>query len=215
MPGSGHLEIKLIDDTLITATIDNVAVMTPGGPQPTNQPPMTLYSQRDPRWSNLVYAGGETFGGAGCFTCCVAMIASLAGSVEDPPQVSEELQRVGCFSGAYLNRPELIPQAYPGLRYDGTHLWHKTHADIDLFFAELRKGPVITEVDFRPTTKEFNQHFVIALEWNEEKDDLLIADPWDGQECYLLERYRLVWYSLGTVKPFESAICGMRLLRVI
>lgn len=213
---SGYLEIKLPESQgVVTATIENVALMAPGGPQPTIQPPLTLYSQRDPRWKDLVYAGGQTFGEAGCFVTCVAMVASLAGSCEEPPQVAEELERVGCFSEAYLDRPELIPQAYPGLRYDGTHKWHDTHADTDLFFDALREGPVITEVDFRPTTREFNQHFVVALEWDEVRNDLLIADPWDGQRAYLLERYRLAWYALAEVKRFESAICGVRLLRVV
>jgi hypothetical protein len=195
---------------------DATYIPQPIEPEPITAPPMTLYSQRDERWRYIEYAPGYTLGGSGCYITCVAMIASLAGSVEEPPQVANELRRVGCFGEAdpeLLTHPEKIPDAYPLLGFYGWYDWHKTQADKNLFFDELRKGPVITEVDFRPTTQKFNQHFVVALEWNEEKNDVLIADPWDGTKCYLLERYRLVWYSLGVTKPFESAICGMRLLR--
>jgi len=180
-------------------------------------PQMTLYSQNDPRWKYKEYAPGYTFGAAGCYVTCVAMVASLTGSIEEPPQVADELRRVGCFNAEapeLLSKPNKIPEAYPGLGFYGWYDWHKTAADTALFFAELAKGPVFTEVDFRPTTKEFNQHVVVALEWDEAKNDLVIADPWDGTRCYLLERYKLVWYSLGDERPFESAICGMRLLRL-
>ena len=74
---------------------------------------MTLYSQRDPRWADAVCAGGATFGEAGDYVCCVAMVASLAGSAEEPPQVADELKRVGCFGAPGSRRPVLPPA--PGL----------------------------------------------------------------------------------------------------
>jgi len=53
----------------------------PVDPPPPPEPSvvMTAYSQKDPRWRNIVFAGGKTLGAAGCYVTCVAMIASLAG----------------------------------------------------------------------------------------------------------------------------------------
>ena len=55
-------------------------------------PSLMLYSQRDPRWRNEVYAGGLTFAAAGCYVTCVAMIASLAGYDDDPLEVARKLR---------------------------------------------------------------------------------------------------------------------------
>jgi hypothetical protein len=174
---------------------------------------ITPYSQNDPRWKHEVYAGGTTFGTAGCYVTCVAMIASLTGSLDTPPIIADALFRANCFVGNLLIWPENIPQACPGLTYHGTEMWHDRPADLDAVWAELRLGPTILEVDFRPTTREFNQHFVIGLWHDEGTDDIAIIDPWDGARVGLLERYELVWYALGT-DDLKSAICGMRLLRI-
>ncbi|MBN1815373.1 MAG: hypothetical protein JXA14_26310 [Anaerolineae bacterium] len=207
---SGHLEITLASGDLVTATIENVAVLSPCGPQPTNRPPMALYSQNDPRWKNLVYAGGSTFGQAGCYVVAVAMIASLAGSVEDPPRVAEELVRAGCFEGNLLTKPENIPLAYPGLRYDGSYRWHTEAADMSVVWEELARSPIIVEVDFKPGGG-FNQHFVVAEAWNEETAGIQIADPWDGRRKELPAAYSPVYGGWS----LERAIYGLRLLRVI
>ncbi len=171
-------------------------------------PSLTLYSQRDPRWRDLVYAGGLTFAAAGCYVTAVAMILSLAGYKDDPPTVAAKLREAGCFTGALLTRPDRIPQAYPLMRYDGAALWHKVAADMEEFEIELSKGPVIIEVDFVPPTAKFNQHFVIAERFTPDGDDLVIADPWDGARTWLLQRYAQDHWSL------ERALYGMRLLRI-
>jgi len=167
-----------------------------------------LYSQRDPRWRNLIYAGGLTFAAAGCYVTAVAMILSLAGYGDEPPIVAAKLREAGCFSGALLTRPDGIPAAYPTMRYDGAVLWHKVAADLEKFKAELSKGPVIIEVDFVPPTAKFNQHFVVAERLTSDGNDLVIADPWDGTRTKLLERYAKDSWDLG------RALYGMRLLRV-
>jgi len=170
-------------------------------------PSLTLYSQRDPRWRDLVYAGGMIFGKAGCYVTAVAMILSLAGYEDDPPTVAAKLREAGCFSGALLTQPEKIPTAYPLMRYDGTVQWHSVAADMERFRAEIEKCPCIIEADFVPPTAEFNQHFVLCLGWADDGKDLLIADPWDGTRTKLLERYAQDHWSL------ERALYGMRLLR--
>jgi len=169
-------------------------------------PSLTLYSQRDPRWRNLVYAGGLTFAAAGCYVTAVAMMLSLTGYEDDPPTVAAKLREAGCFSGALLTRPDRIPVAYPLMRYDGAALWHKVAADLEEFEIELSKGPVIIEVDYQPGGP-FNQHFVVAERFTPDGKDLMICDPWDGVRTQLLTRYAQDHWDLG------RALYGMRLLR--
>jgi len=171
------------------------------------EPSVTLYSQRDPAWRDLVYAGGLTFAAAGCYVTTVAMVLGLAGYEDDPPVVAAKLREAGCFSGALLTRPDRIPTAYPLMRYDGTTQWHKVAAGLEKFEIELSKGPVIIEVDFVPPTAKFNQHFVVAERFTSDGKDLMIADPWDGTRTQLLQRYAQDHWSL------ERALYGMRLLR--
>ena len=173
-------------------------------------PAMTLYSQRDPQWRDIVYAGGKTFGVGGCYVVCVAMIASLAGYEMAPPDVGAVLHRAGAFQGAYLSRPERIPEVFPGLRWDGALDWRQRPADMSRLRREMEEGPVIIEVEFRPGGAEppADQHFVVAKYFTRDGRDLSIADPWDGTATRLLERYALEHWDLA------RAIYGARLLKV-
>ena len=174
------------------------------------EPEMQMYSQRDPRWRSVEYAGGVTFGSAGCYVTCVAMIASLAGYTDSPPDVASELRQAHCFQSAYLNRPDRIPDAYPDLKWDGVIDWRRRPADLARLSQELEDGPVIIEVEFRPggVQPPIDQHFVIAEAFTSGGGDLMIADPWDGSATRLLERYALSSWELS------RAIYGARLLRV-
>lgn len=184
----------------------------------TEETEMILWSQRDPRWRNQVYAGNTTFGTAGCYVVCVAMMISLAGYTDDPPTVAQKLRDANCFSGNLLTRPDRIPDAYPRMRYDGPVdvskdgelRWHNrrlTDDDWTRFCQELEQGALIMEVDFNPASTEFNQHFVIAETLTPDKNDIIIADPWDGAATRLLERYAQDHWDL------RRAIYGVRLLR--
>lgn len=172
-------------------------------------PQMTLYSQNDDQWKYKEYAPGVTFATAGCFVVCVAMIYSMTGSPDDPPVIAEALRRAGCFEGAYLTHPDKIPDACPSLGYYGTYRWHDVSADMSTVYENLKLGPVIMEVDFKPGGA-FNQHFVVAEWWNEETGDIDIADPWDGKRKSLPSAYSPV---LGGW-DLKRAIYGLRLLRL-
>ena len=178
-------------------------------------PELACYSQRNPRWRNLEYAGGVTFATAGCYVTSVAMVLSLAGYTDEPPEVARKLREARCFTGANLSRPDRIPDAYPLMHYDGPVdvskdgelRWHDGSADMARVWAELRKGPVIAELDFIVSTPKFNQHFVVLEEWDEVKNDIKIADPWTGTRGYLLRRYGKAGWT------FQRAIYGLRILR--
>lgn len=181
---------------------------------------MACYSQRDPVWRDKVYAGGVTFGTAGCYIVAVADVLSLAGYTDEPPEVARKLREAGCFDSpeypSYLTRPDRIPDAYPLMQYDGPVdvskdgplRWHDGPADMERVWAELRKGPIIAEIDFITATPKFNQHFIVLTEWDEAINDIKIADPWTGTRGYLLKRYG------GPGWTFKRAIYGLRLLRM-
>lgn len=170
---------------------------------------VTLYSQRDPRWRNEIYAGNLTFSQAGCYVTCVAMIASLAGYSDDPPEVARKLREAKIFSGALLARPDKIPEIYPRLHYGGTLRWHKVPADMEKFKKELAEGVTIVEVDFRPPTTKLDQHFVVVERFTADSKDLVICDPWSGSRTKLLEQYAQDHWDL------KRALYGMRLLRKV
>lgn len=166
---------------------------------------VTLYSQCDPQWRNLIYAGGTTFCRAGCYVVSVAMILSLAGYDDTPPVVAANLRKAGCFSGNLLTRPQNISDVYSRVRYEGTYQWHAGPANMSRIRSSLESGPVIIEVDFRPG-QELNQHFVVA-ERITPSEDIIIADPQDGTRTKLMERYAQGHWDLA------RAIYGLRLLR--
>lgn len=165
---------------------------------------VTLYSQCDPRWRSLIYAGGTTFCKAGCYVVSVAMMLSLAGYDDTPPVVAANLRNANCFSGNLLTRPQNISDVYPRVRYEGTYQWHDRPADMSRIRSSLETGPVIMEVDFRPGYK-FNQHFVVAEKLVD--GEIIIADPQDGVRTRLMERYAQGHWDLA------RAIYGLRLLR--
>jgi len=179
---------------------------------PIERPSLKRYSQRDPRWANYVLAeeGGirYTIGSVGCYITCVAMVASLAGYTDTPPEVAEKLRAVGALDGRWLSRPHLIPKAYPRLTFHGIRDWRTRPADIREIRQWLDIAPLILEVEFRPggPPPPHDQHFVLALRFTDDGEDLIIVDPWDGEEARLLRRYAKPLWDL------TRAIYGARIV---
>lgn len=198
------IELALPDDEFYILTQSTFARMRVGESEQRSE----LYSQRDPRWANEVYSGGATFGSSGCFVTCIAMIASIAGYYDDPPEAARKLRKIGCFTGAYLDHPENIPLAYPRLEWNGVLNWRNRPASLIRLREELEKGPVIIEVEFTPGGAQppDDQHFVVAERLTDD-GDLEIADPWDGGRTNLLRRYALGHWNLA------RSVYGARLLR--
>lgn len=173
------------------------------------------YSQRDPDYRNEFFAGGLAFETDGCYVCTAADILASAGYEDTPPQVAAKLRAAGCFSGANLSSPDLIPEAYPRVEYhgpvyvgrDGPLRWHHGDADMARVWAELEQGPVIAEVNFAWPTQYFNQHFVVLVEPTMDRADVWIHDPWDGSRVRLLQKYA------GESWDLARTIYGLRLLR--
>lgn len=203
LPGQTRIEFVFPEATY--SIVGSCVVKT--NPPPPTVYEMALYSQRDARWRDREFAGGMTFGQAGCYVTCVAMVISRAGYLDDPPLVAAKLAAVGCFSEAYLAKPERIVNCYPKMLYAGGLDWRNKAADLGRLKAELAKGPVICEVDFQPGGV-LNQHFVVAERFTTDDADLEIADPWDGSRTRLMQRYALANWNVA------RALYGARLLRI-
>jgi len=175
---------------------------------------VTPYSQNNPRWARQRYAAKLTFAQAGCYVCCVAMLNTLTGSKDTPPQVAAKMREAGCFNGEMLSKPQNIPLAYPMLEWPvGAYRNRSNSVITDLEWAMIQSkilmdGAFILKVDYKPDNGVFNMHFVLAIELHGD-DDLVILDPIDGQRSTLLERY-------GTPQRWtiQQAIFGYRGLRV-
>ena len=177
-------------------------------------PALTPYSQRDPLWRDYEYAHNyippATLGRYGCYITCVAMLASLAGYDDTPPQVAAKLTAARAFTGSQLDHPERVTAAYPRLKWIESVNWRAKPADLARLSRELTAGPVILEVEFKPggATPPTDQHFVLAQGLTPDGCDLHIIDPWDGASTNLLERYALDNWNLA------RAIYGARIFKV-
>lgn len=174
------------------------------------KPALTPYSQRDPRWRDYYYTLTATLGRYGCYITCVAMLASLAGYDDTPPQVAAKLANVGAFKGNHIGHPEHIAKAYPRLKWIENIDWRAKPADLSRLKRELETGHVILEVEFLPggAIPPTDQHFVLAQNLTPDGCDLHILDPWDGAQTRLLERYALDNWNLA------RAIYGARIFKV-
>jgi len=170
------------------------------------------YSQNDPLWKDLTYAGGTTFGSAGCFVVCVAMLAQASepDALLTPPEVARALRDAVAFHGNLLSNPQRIPDAFPGLSWAGSVHYRTEAADMEYIAAELVNGPVIAEVAFDPHKRpQESQHFVLIMSVDLEADTAMIADPWDGELKELTtSRYALPGWKASRI------ITGLRLVRL-
>lgn len=179
------------------------------------------FSQNDPLWRDLEYAGGTTFGDAGCFVVCVAMLAQIVYGITfmDPVDTAKLLRKAGAFSGNLLSNLENIPVAFPDLMLKSPETRGAIHyrdaaADMEYIAGELTDGPLIAEVAFDPRRKVYdgknwNQHFVLIVSIDLENDTAMIADPWDGELKELTaSRYAIPGWKASRI------ITGLRLVRL-
>ena len=176
-----------------------------------------LYSQRDERWAGDrlgMGMGWGTLGGAGCAVTCAAMQATANGCTVTPGELNEWLAIHDGFTGSPRNllNWKVMSEFCPLLEYRGKRKWRSVPANV----GELRRvmeerGPVVVEVDFDYRDLDVDQHFVVALRWVGQ-DEVLIADPWDGAQVRLVERYFNPGWSAPRGKV-ARVVTGMRMLQ--
>lgn len=143
---------------------------------------LTLYGQRDPRWSSILLGYNTqavySIGNYGCLITCLAMQVN-----KTPDQVNQILKDNGGFTSGSGN---LIWSKTAVLGLNNTYTspaWDGpvTAQGIQKAKDYLDQGyPLITEVDFNPNTTTPDQHFVNVVGY--EGDEFFIDDPWTGTE---------------------------------
>jgi len=111
--------------------------------------------------------------------------------------LNELLKRVGGFNGAYIN--------WGGVKkhFDMDFEW-KDGEDKELrsiIRQRIRQGhPTIFKVDFNREVRGIQMHFAVAHGFDDKTSDILIVDPWTGEEYFLKAKYDKV-LSLRILTP--------------
>ena len=154
-------------------------------------------SQRDWRWA--WYRLGNSRSSIywyGCYLTCLTMLARFKGATITVPQMNDLLRRNGGFSGdlvepsgAVKTLSDLTSFKWKFERKD----WEKVPASLDVIKELIdSKYPVIAKVDFNPSTKNIEGHFVLINGYIVRTGkivDLSAIDPWTGKEISLIATY--------------------------
>lgn len=209
--GSGVTEQWLRDNCPCVFEDNKQVVFLPkAGPDPCTEclPMNILYSQRDPRWANVVLGQNtghtKTIGNYGCLLTSYNIMAVYLGLTNDTPnQFNARMINAGAFTGPYI-KAGALSMAFPIMKYNG----YKPRGEElnDTIKAYIDVGyPVPVEVDFKPETAQWDQHWVLVIGYN--NDDFYIVDPWHGDKIWLSTRYNIsgndiiqgVFYTRQTV----------------
>lgn len=168
--------------------------------------PVTLFRQCDEPWgSQTMGTSGITLCQSGCAVVSCTMLGSQVDANTDPAQLLNWLNANNAFTDDGRLYWQKVAQYY-NIVFNGYVLWREPGqiADMDIVRAALARGPVIIQVDYRPSTSPLDSHFVVAL--REIDNDLEIADPWTGTIRLLSQSY---W--LGSVAASIKALVDYRL----
>lgn len=162
-----------------------------------------LYSQNDPRWQHRILGQGpQTFGEFGCLITCFSMMLSGFGEDLNPLELNQRVLQLPAGRGFSGSEIFFAAPAYAidHVKYYGN--W-KPRPDTGAAFARLdtiliasidqalaRKRAVMVQVDtdpIDPYTPQSEQHWVLVLA--RQGNDYLVADPINGQQVSLLNKY--------------------------
>jgi hypothetical protein len=176
--------------------------------------------QRAPRFAGIRLGFSEhTIGSQGCLLCVVAeILAYVLGT--DPARLNRWLARHGGFvDGCRFVFRAVEPL---GLRLVQVVDCLSTPAPMDMVGQALGRGEfVLAMVDFAPSMRKLQQHWVRILSCDE--DDCVISDPWlECGEISLMARYalpswddpsraifRLAVYSVDREVPVSMAVASV------
>lgn len=163
---------------------------------------LPVYNQLDPRWKDVVIGLGSsgplTIGSHGCLISCEAMRLAAYGLAETPATVVAKAKITGGVLDIEGNLAWAgMERVYPTIAFlerrftvnrqadtvDGSPKV-QAQASIDRIKLLLSMGqPVPLEV-FVPS-----QHFVLAVKWDDVKQDFLCHDPNGGISVWFRDRY--------------------------
>lgn len=173
-------------------------------------------SQRDWRWAwKRLGNSGSSIYWYGCYLTCLTMLARFRGAVVTVPEMNDLLKKNGGFSGdliepagAVKTLDQLSSTNWKFERKD----WEKVLANLDVVKELIdSRYPVIAKVDFNPSTKNIEGHFVLLTGYEKRGTkiaELYAIDPWTGKEIELTKTYPY----LKLYRP-ENAVLGLRIYR--
>ena len=162
--------------------------------------------QRDEEWSrkHLGYSN-TSIGNYGCFLVCLCMQAKYYGYDYDPNSLNNRLKETGGFSNDLIKAQGVL-EAFPSWDYERIDC-ETSAAPIDRVKKRIDEGhPTIIKVDFVPSTAKKETHFCLVIGYTDK--DLLINDPWTGEEYFLTGKYP---HHNKTYDKPEHAIEGLRI----
>jgi hypothetical protein len=133
-----------------------------------------LYSQIDPRWSNVVLGESRTLtiGTHGCVVCCLAMLLVGIGYNVDPIKVNDDMRSARAFlPGTGRAIWARVSDAYPLLKYAYQVFYDRRAADIKYIGTLADSLPVLVEL----ILGNREMHWVLAV--RRDVNGLLVHDP--------------------------------------
>lgn len=173
-----------------------------------------LYSQMDDRWSNNLL-GFNTLPNFnmynyGCLVTAWAMVCKYYGKQVDPGQLNTMLKNLGAGKG-FTGGGNYVPGGVHLIYGDIKETRTATPSPLtDLQIGEIRTAldnnyPVILGIDVNPRTVEYESHFVVAIDYDQnDENDFIIADPIGGKQRSLKDY--LGWLVPGVRKTVYSYI---------
>jgi hypothetical protein len=150
---------------------------------------MQILSQRDPKWAgDKLGASSLTLGRWGCTTTCISMLSDYFKCFKSPLEIAHNVSNY-TPDGLIL---------WQNLRFDKMCFVRREYVRNDQAIQEALKNPnksVILQVNNKA-------HWVVALRKSFGGNDYLVADPWDGTKCWVIEKY----HNITGAAYFESTV---------
>lgn len=154
-----------------------------------------LYWQRDEAWADIPLGNSSyTIGSAGCAMTAATMLLTMINPELTPGSVGKWLNDNNGYTGGnlYWARPtELVD----GVEFVGYYKWEFDPCDMELVTSAIEANPQVIQVDFHPGG-DLDTHFVLATGFTADGKDLIILDPWTGEQGRLLGVYGLARWDL-------------------
>ncbi len=176
-----------------------------GGTMP--QKKITPLCQGNKYWMNEVvgilpidatekYKQENTIAKIGCVLTSYCMLLEyLTGIKWFPHQLNYLLKKRGGFAHNLVVHSALS-YLFPEFIFGGLFLCTDVPAPVSDITLML---PTLIKIDYNPYTTEIEGHWVLALEYNKNRDDYLIADPLTGEFGYLLKIYGKKGWGLDRI----------------
>jgi len=152
-----------------------------------------VFGQREPPWKDkkLGTSTVTTIGSHGCLLTSVSMVCCYHGKDTDPLRLNDDLVRVKGFYQGNLLVYGSVTDIYPEITVDWARFIDcaEVPAPLDTIYKTLDEGLVpILKVDSSPASG-LQEHWVIAIGYDDTTKELIVFDPWDKAEYFFTAKY--------------------------